>query len=134
MSSILNFEEQIGKEFLFQANYITNSGDAVLLRHIVAVHHDQLFRDHVWLPTSKKFEQLKLTENEQIIFRATVNWYSKGHEPEKIYGTYLYKHDQQLVKDLTLKNIKNPMRVPEYWKKHMEDFDFWLLLFPTVMI
>lgn len=94
---------EIGKRYVFKAKYINSNENAILFRQIVSDGY--LFRDHLWIPSTKKFEKLKLNENDEIIFSGKVNNYYKGHEPEKLFGYYIYKHDQVLVPDITIKNI-----------------------------
>lgn len=106
------WKKQIGKRIKLKSQYINSSGEAILLRNITTLE-GEVFRDHIWLPSTKKFEKLNLMKNDQIIFEGKINTYYKGHEPEKIYGVYLYRHDQVLVPDITVKNI-NILEVIRY--------------------
>jgi len=72
----MDWDEMIGKRVRFVAVY-TGCTRKGLLLHDVATQAGDSFRDHMWLPNTKRFRKLRLRAGMQISFKAKVKRYRK---------------------------------------------------------
>jgi len=92
--------EQISREYVFKATYMSSKDGHMRLIDI-STDAGVYFRDHIYLPYTKRFKRLELERFDVIRFRAKVNSYRKKHPA----FVNLPRHPKRLVRMICLTNI-----------------------------
>lgn len=98
--------EQISRRFAFYATILKRSHDGYLLLGDIHTTDGIFFRDHLWVPNTKKFNKLGLDAGDDIFFSAKVNQYMSKPTVE-INGFYVYDDIEKWERKLELTNLNS---------------------------